>query len=145
MTTTPAAITGDPPAATDPPTCPGFEIAFEPAAQRARQARRIARAYLPLWGLAGLADTAVLVVSELVTNAVQHGTGTIGLRVRPYAAELLIEVSDGNPTPPRPRHAGDDEEDGRGLLLVDAFAARWGVSEDGTTTWCTLALPGGRP
>jgi hypothetical protein len=54
-------------------------------------------------------------------------------------------------TPGRPvvRHAADDAERGRGLFLVDhlttAHGGTWSTSDDGTTTWCNLAVPGGRP
>ncbi|MCP9957428.1 MULTISPECIES: ATP-binding protein [Streptomyces] len=130
-----------------PPTTaagPGFVVSFTPSERRVGHMRRITAAYLRHRGCAALTDDAVLVVSELVTNAVQHGKGEVGLRISASAGELCIEVSDGSTTPARLRSAGEDAEDGRGLLLVAALARTWGVSDDGTTTWCTLALPDGR-
>lgn len=137
----------------DVPDCPAgsasdraatrcFEIVFLPADRRVGQMRRITSAYLHLWDLTALRDTATLAVSELVTNAVRHGHGKpVGLRVTSSADELRIEVTDGNPTPARLREAGEGAENGRGLLLIAAFAKEWGVSPDGRMTWCSLAIP----
>jgi hypothetical protein len=50
-------------------------------------------------------------------------------------------VDDGSEKRPRLSDVATDSETGRGLFLVDALADRWGVSADGTTTWCTLTLP----
>ncbi|MGW3118537.1 ATP-binding protein [Streptomyces sp. NPDC001107] len=122
----------------------GFEVNFLPADSRVRQMRRVTSAHLRLWDLKALRDTAVLVVSELVTNAVRHGQGKpVGLRVTNSAHELRIEVTDGSPTPARLHEAGEAAENGRGLLLVSAVSKEWGVSPDGTMTWCSLAIPEG--
>ena len=122
----------------------GFEVHFLPAESRVRQMRRVTSAHLRLWDLTALRDTAILVVSELVTNAVRHGQGKpVGLRVTNSAHELRVEVTDGSPTPARLREAGEVAESGRGLLLVSAVSKEWGVSPDGTMTWCSLAIPEG--
>ncbi|MER5756906.1 ATP-binding protein [Streptomyces sp. NPDC002088] len=55
----------------------------------------------------------------------------------------MIKVRDGCPDLPVLRHAGPDDEGGRGLLLVESLAETWGVSPDGTTTWCSLPLTKG--
>ncbi|MFF8022255.1 ATP-binding protein [Streptomyces sp. NPDC007896] len=123
----------------------GFEADFPPDECRVGQMRRITRAQLRHWDLAMLTDAATLVVSELVTNAIKHGKGQpVQLRVRHSAYELRIEVTDGTPTPARLRSASVADENGRGLLLVAALAKEWGVSRDGKTTWCSLAIPDGR-
>ncbi|WP_243460105.1 ATP-binding protein [Streptomyces sp. M54] len=123
----------------------GFEVEFLPAEFRIGQMRRIAAAHLRHWHLTSLTHDAALVVSELVTNAVQHAKGTpVGLRMWRAAHELRIEVTDGSPTPARLRCAGEADESGRGLLLVAAIAKEWGTSPDGTMTWCSLAIPEGR-
>ncbi|WP_405576162.1 ATP-binding protein [Streptomyces sp. NBC_01092] len=107
--------------------------------------RQITRTQLSQWDLTMLTDDATLVVSELVTNAIKHGKGRpVGLRVRRSACELRIEVTDGTPTPAQLRSAHLADENGRGLLLVAAVAKEWGVSPDGTMTWCSLAIPDGR-
>ncbi|MGW3121371.1 ATP-binding protein [Streptomyces sp. NPDC001107] len=121
-----------------------FEVVFLPADHRVGQMRRIMRAQLRYWDLMALADDAALSVTELVTNAVRHGEGRpVGLRVRCFADELRIEVTDGSPTRARMRSADATDQNGRGLFLVSAVSKEWGVSSDGTMTWCSLAIPGG--
>jgi len=102
--------------------------------------RRIIRARLMHWSRPDLTDSTELLATELVTNALKHGCGDVGVRMYPTADRLRIEVRDGSHEFPVPRTAAPDDEDGRGLLLVNAIAEDWGVSPDGTTTWCTLPL-----
>ncbi|AZS72461.1 ATP-binding protein [Streptomyces lydicus] len=129
-----------------PQTSRAFEAAFEPEPVCVGRARRITTAFLGLWHVRGpLADNIVLVVSELVSNAVEHGAGDVGLRVRYPDDEIRIEVTDGNPAPARMRSAGDDDVSGRGLLLVTVLARKWGVTNDGRTTWAAFRVPSGRP
>ncbi|MEU5525268.1 ATP-binding protein [Streptomyces sp. NPDC047860] len=118
-------------------------------AMRVRMARRVTTAWLRFCGLDMLLDDAQVIVSELVTNAIQHGTGaqvTFTMTVRD--GFLRLAVHDETPGRPVVRHADDDAERGRGLFLVDCLAAAhggtWAVSDDGTTTWCCLAVPGGQ-
>jgi anti-sigma regulatory factor (Ser/Thr protein kinase) len=105
-----------------------------------RRVRLIIRARLRRWGRPDLTECAELLATELVTNALRHGRGDVGVRMYPRADRLRIEVRDGSYECPVPRTAALDDEDGRGLLLVTAIADDWGVSHDGTTTWCTLPL-----
>lgn len=103
--------------------------------------RRIVRAGLRHWGQPDLAASAELLLTELLTNALRHGEGpAVGVRLFLVPTHLVIEVNDGSPKLPVPRTAALDDEDGRGLLLVEAIADAWGVSSDGTTTWCSLPL-----
>ncbi|MEU6406779.1 ATP-binding protein [Streptomyces sp. NPDC046985] len=103
--------------------------------------RRIVRAALNLWRQTGLADTAELLTSELVTNALQHGAGPdVGMRLYLTAHHLVLEVRDGSTGRPVVRQAQPDDEHGRGLALVEALSDAWGTSPDGTRTWCALAL-----
>lgn len=123
-----------------------FEVSFAPDKSRVRHMRTITAAFLRKWDVGDqLAEHIVLAVSELVTNAVQHGHGDVGLRVRYAAAELRIEVSDGSAELAQLRSADDSDESGRGLILVSFFANDWGVSDDGTTTWAVFSAPMGRP
>lgn len=116
-------------------------VAFTPESAHVCLLRRIAKAYLALWHISGfLAEDVVLAVSELVTNAVQHGLGGCGLRMMVTVDELRVEVTDANPAPARLRVVGNDEVSGRGLALVAALADAWGVSADGMTTWCSFRL-----
>src|ERR1700733_7515802 len=84
------------------------------------------------WGLAHLADDAVLLVSELMTNArdasaaLPH-TPPIGLRLLASQTSLLIEAWDHSPLDLEPAEAGPDSEHGRGLLVVQSLRTRWGT------------------
>ena len=106
------------------------------------RARRLARAVLAGWGLAKYADTAELLVSELVTNAVTHATRPISLRLL-RTDTLLCEVSDDDPRAPVMHQPEPFAASGRGLYLVSKLAARWGVSRipTGKVVWFKLALP----
>ncbi|MFD9392872.1 ATP-binding protein [Streptomyces sp. NPDC060000] len=111
-----------------------------------RTARRAVRGQLQGWGLDSVSDIAALLVSELVTNALRHATGPIGVRlVRPagLTGVLVVEVSDPLPDPPRERVARPEDESGRGLQLVASSARRWGTRPGGTgkTVWFELAVP----
>lgn len=114
-------------------------------------ARNFTREMLSAWGLEGLMDRTVLIVSELTTNAERHG-GTPGDTERPTEANgevqaehitltlaskdgiVGIEVEDNSPLPPIPRASGPDSLNGRGLLLVTAEADAWTArpNEDGS-------------
>ncbi|MFI6285036.1 ATP-binding protein [Streptomyces sp. NPDC051018] len=102
--------------------------------------RRVVRAHMGLWGLGTLADTVELLMSELVTNALEHGHGAVGVRVWRTETRLWAEVRSAGPQTVVPREAGPYDESGRGLLLVSALADGWGVSGDGV--WCALAIGG---
>lgn len=135
------------PAATKAPpqTSRAFDLAFASAPALVRQARRTTREFLRLWNVNGeLAENIVLAVSELVTNAIEHGTGDVGLRIQYPDGELQIEVTDDNPTPATLRPADDEDLSGRGLFLIAVLAREWGVSDDGKTTWCVFRVPARR-
>ncbi|CAL9310408.1 hypothetical protein SUDANB135_04654 [Streptomyces sp. SudanB135_2055] len=124
------------------------EWVFPAAPEAVRTARSAVRGTLRGWGLDDVGDIAALLVSELVTNALRHATGPIGVRVvrrRPAGADgvLLVEVSDPLPDPPRARVARPGDEDGRGLQLVASSARRWGTRPGaaGKTVWFELAVP----
>ncbi|MFE6335225.1 ATP-binding protein [Streptomyces sp. NPDC057798] len=111
-----------------------------------KRLRRIVRASLTYWRQPDLIEAAELLLTELVTNALRHGRGPqIGVRICLRSGHLEIEVNDGSPARPELRHAAYDDETGRGLFLVASMADAWGVSDDGTTTWCTLPLDEGLP
>ncbi|MFJ4836322.1 ATP-binding protein [Streptomyces sp. NPDC088747] len=102
------------------------------------QVRLAIRVKLTDWGLSGLIDSTQLLATELVTNAFEHGRGDVGVRLYLTATHLVIEVRDGSHRRPEPANTALDDEDGRGLLIVASIADDWGVSRDGTTTWCAL-------
>ncbi|MFZ4236227.1 ATP-binding protein [Streptomyces murinus] len=99
------------------------------------------------WGYAVLADDVALVVSELMTNALLHGSlrgRLIRLRVLTTAATLRVEVSDPRgERRPNLRAVPGDQQFGRGLLLVQALADDWGVAPRvgvGKTVWAQWSL-----
>ena len=106
------------------------------------QARDLIRDRLLAWDLHGLADVVELLVSELVTNALRYGIAPFGLRMTRDSANVMIEVSDGNPTVPRLRNVQVGDEGGRGLHLVDELSSDWGVRThpQGKTVWFTLGI-----
>ncbi|MER6787708.1 SpoIIE family protein phosphatase [Streptomyces sp. NPDC000658] len=116
-------------------------LALDPA--EVPRARAAVREQLHGWGLGSLADTAELMVSELVTNAVRHS------RRRPVALRLvrgdtlLCEVEDDDHELPNLLSAGPGDEAGRGLRVVSALAREWGASRtaDGKSVWFELTLP----
>jgi serine phosphatase RsbU (regulator of sigma subunit) len=112
-------------------------------AAEVRRARAAVREQLHGWGLAALADTAELLVGELVANAVRHA------RARPVDLRLvrgdtlLCEVDDDDHELPSLLTAGPGDEYGRGLRVVSTLARQWGASRTGAgkTVWCELPLP----
>ena len=93
-----------------------------------------------------VADSAVLLVSELVTNAILHGEPPVELRVGVPPGLLRVEVHDGDREAPvpMPQELGPSRErmGGRGLRLVEALSSRWGLCEDddGKTLWFEIDL-----
>jgi PAS domain S-box-containing protein len=111
----------------------------------AARARRLTAEALAGWELdqAGtLLPTAQLLVSELVTNAVLHGSSEIEFQLRRGRDALWVEVGDRNPNPPQLRQARPDDEGGRGIALVQELAAAWGTrpTPAGKVVWLRLDL-----
>jgi anti-sigma regulatory factor (Ser/Thr protein kinase) len=116
-------------------------------------ARRVLRDVLAAWGLPGDAlDDAVLVTSELVTNALVHAAGErIVCRLRDAGDRVRVEVEDQNrgQARPVPRRPGPGDQNGRGLFLVDVLSVDWGVTvvpgRTARVVWAELAATGARP
>ncbi|WP_433175800.1 ATP-binding protein [Actinoallomurus sp. CA-150999] len=108
-----------------------YEISLSPNAAAAPCARLVLKDRLKEWGLTELLEDASTVTGELVANAASLGQD-FAVRLIPEAGALLIEVVDSSPNEPQIKDAfGDsDAEDGRGLLIVDALAAGWGVRRE---------------
>jgi anti-sigma regulatory factor (Ser/Thr protein kinase) len=123
------AVSGVDPASTWPGQARWRSLAAREAA--AGDARRYANAVLGAWNLPDdAADSIVLVVSELVTNAVQAyppgASGWVWLRFQRLGGFVLVEVGDSIPAPAVQRPpAAEDDEHGRGLLIVDALSEAW--------------------
>jgi anti-sigma regulatory factor (Ser/Thr protein kinase) len=109
-------------------------------------ARQVTRGVLTAWGLAHVEETAVLLVSELVTNAVRHATSTdaITLELEVVQTRLRIEAYRCRPGLAVPRTTGEFDESGFEFALVDSLADRWGVRETvtGKTAWAELDVRG---
>jgi anti-sigma regulatory factor (Ser/Thr protein kinase) len=117
-------------------------------------ARLHAKHILWEWGLRAVTDTAELLVSELVTNAVKAARGTerkppVSLRLSADGLRIVIEVWDGNTRPPELCGLGDDfpaleDEGGRGLFLVATLSKRWSwratQRPQGKIVWCELEV-----
>ena len=85
-----------------------------------------------------------LVVSELVTNAFDHGRGTIHLDLAHDGDELHGSVTDDGPGfAYANRTVGDHELRGRGLSIVDALVTRWGINEGSAHVWFLMSPTGG--
>jgi len=108
---------------------PGYSETLPRESESAATARRLVRAACAAWRLDELADDGALIVSELVSNAVQHARSD-ALRVsitRPGAARVRLAVVDKSKAVPVPCEAGEDDEHGRGLALVGLLAESWGT------------------
>jgi anti-sigma regulatory factor (Ser/Thr protein kinase) len=105
-----------------------FSCELPPAARSVTEARRFVLAALATWGRDGLADTAVLLTSEVVTNAVLHARTPVQLAVSQVSDGVCVEVSDGSRRKPTLRRAGQEATNGRGVALLDQLADRWDVS-----------------
>lgn len=109
----------------------------------AAAARRFTVDVLRKWGATELVDTATLLVSELVTNAVLHARSTSDLVLREVEGRLRVELSDASSAVPSPRAYAADAGTGRGMVLIEALALRWGSERagNGKRVWFELELP----
>lgn len=89
----------------------------------------------------GALDDFLVIVSELVTNAVEHGEGPVHLTLESEPARLAVSVVDHHRCLPRIADPHEDETRGRGLRIVDALAEAWGVTfsrDNGKVVWATV-------
>jgi two-component sensor histidine kinase len=107
------------------------------------RARRVVTSTLRSWGLDAEVPVLVLLASELVTNALVHGTGRVEIRLASDPRRIRLEVIDDDGTPATPHLVDRQEPGGWGLQLVDRLAHRWGVDESGGTTlvWAETLRP----
>jgi len=112
-----------------------------PLSRSVPEARRDVASTLEQWGLAGLADTAVLLVSEVVTNAVLHARTEVLLTMARVGSGVRIEVSDGSTLPPALRWHSATSTTGRGLRMLDLLADSWSAesTSTGKTVWFTIS------
>ena len=114
------------------------ELAARP--ESAGDARRFVASLLEEW-LEDLRDTALLLTSEVVTNAVIHARTNLDLIVVVDQTSVRVEVCDAEDRHPEVRQAGGDDMSGRGVMLVEMLSAAWGVRarEDGKCVWFEVA------
>ncbi|WP_129312323.1 ATP-binding protein [Streptomyces sp. L2] len=119
------------------PVAPGATPAARDLVQ-VSEVRRICDVKLRAWGLHRYVDPALLLLSELVTNAIWHGSGQrIGVCLSRASGMVEIQAWGGPVSALTPRSPGLLDENGRGLLLVDMVADAWGVNDAGWV-WCTI-------
>ncbi len=107
-------------------------------------ARRFVKQTLAQWGISEPLDDALLVVSELAANAVTHAASSYRVRIATTGPALRIEVDDAGDGTPEPYPLSETEEFGRGLHLVGALAASWGMESaegGGKRVWAELPIP----
>lgn len=97
-------------------------------ARSVTEARRFVLDALANWRLDGLADTAALLTSEVVTNAVLHARTPVDLVVRRLRHGIAVEVTDGSRKQPRVGRATPESTNGRGIALLEQLASTWGVT-----------------
>jgi anti-sigma regulatory factor (Ser/Thr protein kinase) len=111
--------------------------------QAVGHARRFTRRTLRSWGVTADMDAALLVVSELVTNALVHTEGQVRLDITLVNDRLRLAVADASPrTPAKPTSIGWEATGGRGILLVEAVSAAWGTLpvSGGKQVWAEFVL-----
>ncbi|MER8220240.1 SpoIIE family protein phosphatase [Streptomyces sp. NPDC094143] len=111
--------------------------------QAVGQARRFVRRTLRSWGVTEDHDAVLVVVSELVTNALVHTDGRVRMDLTLINNRLRVAVADASPrTPVRPTSIGWEATGGRGILLVEALSATWGTLpvSGGKQVWAELVL-----
>ena len=148
---------GQPAASTPPATGRRRRIGLAPVPESARAAREFTVATLRTWHLDALIEDAVVIASELATNAIRHGTpaasgevtgdsgsARVELSLCLQASRLICVVTDQTGTPPSLAAGGPEAESGHGLQIVGALAVAWGWTILGSgekAVWAALELP----
>jgi anti-sigma regulatory factor (Ser/Thr protein kinase) len=121
-------------------------LTLPPVPRAVAAARHWARQTLTRWRLASLAEPTEHLVSELVTNSIEHaddGASVVVLLM--YAAGTMrLEVRDHDPlNVPLLKKPAPTDIGGRGLVIVQALSDRWGIriTDSGKTVWCELGVP----
>jgi anti-sigma regulatory factor (Ser/Thr protein kinase) len=117
------------------------QMVLPTVAASAGAARRLVTEAVRDAGAPSLAETAQLLVSEVVTNAVLHATGHVRVEVSCLGGRLRVRVGDDSSALPERRNHAEDATTGRGLVLIEALSSAWGVEVDGDgkTVWFELS------
>ncbi len=126
---------------------PRVDREFEGRPTEVRSARAFVETTLAAWGIGEVTDVAVLLTSELSTNAVRHAGTAFRVAVSCAPSELVVEVADGSDALPVTRPRAPRDEGGRGMQLVEGLARAWGARQvggggRGKVVWFELDLPG---
>ncbi len=126
-----------------PPDTPpqSLDAELSPVVEAAREARVLVAGGCVTWSLPELTEPACIAVTEMVNNVVAHAVTPMTLRLAPRDGALHVAVRDHSAG--RPAYGGPapvDSVGGRGLLLIDTVARRWGSTAlpDGKVVWCVL-------
>lgn len=117
-----------------------LELPLPPLPESVSEARHALTSTCRSWSVPELTDAAVLVLSELVTNAVVHAGTPLLLLAEHNGAGLTLAVADGSVAAPAVLPEDDDREDGRGMAIIEAMAAGWGFQRTvlGKVVWVTI-------
>lgn len=120
---------------------PEAELDLPADLSAARRARVFVRSRMCPDHAGDVLDRALLVISELIVNAVEHGQPPVRACVDCRSGVLHLEVSDGSEATPQLSTPGADAESGRGVGLVAVLSSAWGVRPEasGKTVWCDLS------
>jgi hypothetical protein len=124
-----------------------YRLPLPPHPIAAEQARVLVRLALAEWNMNGVADNALIIATELVSNAMKIGD-VFHLTLSCQNGNVLIEVSDSSETSPERQRRSVDRVDGRGLLLVEACSKDWGwrlEEAGGKTTWALVGDMDAKP
>ena len=116
---------------------------FVPAPGAVSAVRRFVSLVLESWGHEDLVWDACVVASELATNAVRHGASPFRATIDRAEGGVRISIEDVDPGVPERRTATIDDDNGRGIAIVEALSDRWGFEElgGGKVTWAELDAP----
>ena len=131
-------------ALTRPTELRGCRVRLTAGPAAAAEARRQVQAAIRTWDILVDPDVAVLLTSELVTNAIRHEvTGIIMLAITCSCGQLRVDVHDTSRALPMLIDDPVDAETGRGLMLVTTLSAEWGFyrTPAGKAVYFTLAFP----
>ena len=120
---------------------PIIEVLLPPDTESPRRARRFIEDALSDGAPAEVVELAVLLVSEVVTNAVLHARSAVRIAITWDNRRLRVEVADKSPATPVARQFAADSGTGRGLMLIEELSDAWGTSPvgDGKVVWFELA------
>lgn len=114
-----------------------------PLTEAVEQARRLAARTMRSWALSSDEEPVTAIVAELVANAVRHAATPLELRLLRNDGHVRVEVRDRDHRLPRLRHPEPLDDGGRGLFLVDTYAAAWGAEpapDGGKVVWAEISI-----